>query len=171
MILRERLQWGQWLAVLLATLGVSYSVLVVGQVPWIALGLAASFGIYGLLRKLIIVQPLLGLTLETCLLSPVALIYLSLHQDNHFGQGTGVTLLLIGCGVVTSWPLFCFNSAAQLLQLSTLGFFQYLAPSLQLALGIWLYQEPFTPANMIVFGLIWTALGLYSAVSLYNRRS
>jgi chloramphenicol-sensitive protein RarD len=170
-ILHERLQWGQWLAVFLATIGVSYSILAVGQVPWIALGLAFSFGIYGFLRKIIIVKPLLGLAVETCLLTPVAIAYLALwHNNNHFGQNALITLLLIGCGVVTSLPLFCFNSAVQLLRLSTIGFFQYIAPSLQLIIGIWLYHEPFTRNNAIVFGFIWTALALYSGVSLVNRK-
>jgi chloramphenicol-sensitive protein RarD len=171
-ILHERLQWGQWLAVCLATIGVSYSILAVGQVPWIALGLAFSFAIYGLLRKVIIVKPLLGLTVETCLLTPVALTYLaSWHNSNHFGENSLITLLLIGCGVVTSVPLFCFNSAVQLLRLSTIGFFQYIAPSFQLIIGIWLYHEPFTKNHAIVFGFIWTALALYSVVSLANRKT
>jgi chloramphenicol-sensitive protein RarD len=170
-ILHERLQWGQWLAVSLATIGVGYSILAVGQVPWIALGLAFSFAIYGLLRKVIIVKPLLGLTVETCLLAPMVIAYLALwDNNNHFGQNSLITLLLIGCGVVTSVPLFCFNSAVQLLRLSTIGFFQYIAPSLQLIIGIWLYHEPFTKNHAIVFGFIWTALALYSAVSLANRK-
>ena len=170
-ILRERLQWLQWLAFSLATFGVGYSIFAAGQVPWIALGLAFSFGMYGFLRKIIIVKPLLGLAVETCLLAPVAIAYLSWHNDNHFGQNGLITLLLIGCGVVTSVPLFCFNSAVQLLRLSTIGFLQYIAPSLQLIIGVWLYHEPFTRNNAIVFGLIWTALAVYSATSLVNRKA
>jgi chloramphenicol-sensitive protein RarD len=170
-ILRERLQWGQWLAVFLATIGVNYSIFAVGQVPWIALGLAVSFGMYGLLRKVIVVQPLLGLTLETCLLAPIAIAYLTWHADNHFGQNGFITLLLMGCGIVTSVPLFCFNIAVQRLRLSTMGLFQYIAPSLQLIVGIWLYHEPFTKNNAIVFGFIWTALALYSGISLVDRNS
>lgn len=170
-ILRERLQWGQWIAVLLATIGVSYSIFAVGQVPWIALGLAFSFGIYGFLRKVIIVKPLLGLAVETCSLSPVAIAFLAYHNNAPFGQNGLITLLLIGCGVVTSFPLFCFNSAVQRLRLSTMGFFQYIAPSLQLIIGIWLYHEPFTRNNIIVFGFIWTALALYSGISLVNRKT
>jgi chloramphenicol-sensitive protein RarD len=169
-ILRERLFWGQWLAVILAGIGVSYSVFSVGQVPWIALGLAFSFGFYGLSRKLIPVPPSLGLTVETCLLTPVALIYLAWQDGQQFGQSEFVTLLLIGCGIVTSVPLFCFSSAAQILQLSTMGFFQYIAPSLQLMLGVWLYHEPFTKTHAIAFGFIWAALALYSGISLCNRK-
>ena len=170
-ILRERLRWGQWLAFSLATFGVGYSIFAAGQVPWIALGLAFSFGIYGFLRKIIVVKPLLGLAVETCLLAPVAIAYLTLHNDNHFGQNGLITLLLIGCGVVTSVPLFCFNSAVQLLRLSTIGFLQYIAPSLQLIIGVWLYHESFTRNNAIVFGLIWSALAVYSATSLVNRKA
>ncbi len=170
-ILRERLKWAEWTAFFLATVGVSYSIFAVGQVPWIALGLAFSFGTYGLLRKVIIVKPLLGLTVETCLLAPVAIAYLALHNDNHFGQSGSITMLLIGCGVVTSIPLLCFNSAVQQLRLSTMGFFQYIAPSLQLIVGVWLYHEPFTRSNAIVFGFIWIALALYSGISLINRQA
>ena len=170
-ILRERLNWGQWIAFGLATVGVFYSIFAVGQVPWIALGLAFSFGIYGFLRKIIIVKPLLGLTVETCLLAPVAIAYLAWQNDSHFGQNGAITMLLIGCGLVTSLPLFCFNSAVQKLRLSTMGFLQYIAPSLQLIIGIWLYQEVFTRNNAIVFGLIWTALTIYSGVSLVNPQT
>ena len=122
--LRERLHWVQWLAVAIATFGVAYSVIAVGQTPWIALALAVSFAFYGLLRKIIPVQPLAGLTTETCLLAPVAIAYiayLSTQNTNHFGQNPSLSLLFIGCGVVTSLPLFCFNTAAQRLRLSTLG--------------------------------------------------
>lgn len=170
-ILRERLQWLQWTAFGLATAGVGYSIFAVGQVPWIALGLAFSFGTYGLLRKIIIVKPLLGLTVETCLLAPVAIAYLGWHNDNHFGQNEVITLLLIGCGIVTSFPLFCFNSGVRQLRLSTMGFFQYIAPSLQLIIGVRFYHEPFTSNNALVFGLIWTALALYSGTSLINRQT
>jgi chloramphenicol-sensitive protein RarD len=166
LVLRERLPWMQWLAVGLAAVGVTYAVIAVGQPPWIALTLAFSFGFYGLLRKLIIVEPLLGLTVETSILAPLALVYLIIQGQPLVQQSSVTGLLLVGCGVVTAFPLFCFNSAAQHLQLSTLGFFQYIAPTVQLALGIWLYHEPFTRTNWIVFGCIWTALALYSSTLL-----
>lgn len=163
LVLRERLPWIQWLAIGLAAVGVTYAVLAVGQPPWIALTLAISFGCYGLLRKLIVVEPLLGLSVETCLMAPLALVYLILQGQPLVQQTIPTGLLLVGCGVVTAFPLFCFNSAAQHLPLSTLGFFQYIAPTVQLTLGIWLYQEPFTPTNWVVFGCIWLALALYSS--------
>jgi chloramphenicol-sensitive protein RarD len=167
-VLRERLHWGQWLAVLLAAAGVSYSVWGAGQMPWIALSLAISFGIYGLLRKLIVVPPLLGLALETSWLTPVALGYLLLQPDQQFGRQPIPTLLLLGAGVVTSLPLFCFSSAAQRLPLSTMGFFQYIAPSLQLLLGVWVYGEPFTRSSLVVFSCIWSALLLFTLVAIFK---
>jgi chloramphenicol-sensitive protein RarD len=165
-VLRERLQWGQWLAVALAAGGVGYAVYAMEQIPWIALSLAVSFGIYGLLRKLIKVPPLVGLALETSWLAPLALIYLLLQPNQLFGAQVTPTLLLLGAGIVTSFPLFCFSAAAQRLPLSTLGFFQYLAPSLQLLLGVWLYREPFTQRHFILFGCIWIALLIYSIATL-----
>jgi chloramphenicol-sensitive protein RarD len=171
--LKERLHWVQWLAVAIAAFGVAYSVTAVGQIPWIALGLAVSFAFYGLLRKIIPVQPLAGLTAETCLLSPIAIAYigyLATQNTNHFGQSPSLSLLFIGCGVVTSLPLFCFNTAAQRLRLSTLGLFQYIAPSLQLLCAIWIYKEPFTLNHAVTFGCIWTALALYSGKALLDSR-
>jgi chloramphenicol-sensitive protein RarD len=168
-VLRERLHWGQWLAVLLAAAGVSYSVWGKGQIPWIALSLAISFGIYGLLRKLIVVPPLLGLALETSWLTPLALVYLLLQPHQQFGREPVPTLLLLGAGVVTSLPLFCFGSAAQRLPLSTMGFFQYIAPSLQLLLGVWVYGEPFTHDSLVVFSCIWSALLLFTLVAIFKK--
>ncbi|MFZ9739623.1 MAG: EamA family transporter RarD, partial [Prochlorotrichaceae cyanobacterium] len=161
-VLRERLSPLQGIAVGLAALGVGNFIWGFGAVPWFALILASSFALYGLCRKLIPVSPLCGITLETLLLAPCALLWLGLQPENAFGSGTGITLLLCLAGVVTSLPLFCFNTAAKLLPLSTLGFLQYLAPSLQLLLGIFLYGEPFTHTHLVSFGLIWTALGLYT---------
>jgi chloramphenicol-sensitive protein RarD len=170
-VLRERLAWGQWLAVALAASGVGYAVAAMGRVPWLALALAVSFGFYGLLRKLIVVPPLLGLALETSWLAPLALIYLLLQPQPYFGQQLAPTLLLLGAGIVTALPLFCFSAAAQRLPLSTMGFFQYLAPSLQLLLGVFLYREPFTRQHIVLFGCIWSALLVYTAVTLGQRRS
>ncbi len=171
-ILKERLTWGQSGAVFLAALGVLNSVVALGQVPWLGLTLAVSFGSYGLLRKLIPVSPLVGLTMETCLLSPVAIAYLTFlntQHTSHFAQNPTLTVLFIGAGVITSLPLLWFNNAAQRLRLSTLGFFQYIAPSLQLGLGILIYHEPFTQAHLVTFGLIWAALALYSVTSALQR--
>jgi chloramphenicol-sensitive protein RarD len=171
-ILKEKLTWGHWTAVLLATVGVLNSAVTFGHIPWLALSLAFSFGSYGLFRKIIPVNPLTGLTVETVLLTPVAIAYLgylSAQHTNHFGQSIPLTLLFMGCGVVTALPLLWFNNAVQRLPLSTLGFFQYLAPTLQLLLGIAIYHEPFTLSHGISFSFIWAALALYLRLVTHPR--
>lgn len=166
-VLRERLTPLQGLAVGFATLGVINFVARLGAVPWIAFAVALSFALYGLGRKLLAVSPLLGIFMETLLLSPLAIVWLGHAANPNLGQGEpgqpwSLTLLLLGSGVVTSIPLLCFNKAAKLLPLSNLGFLQYIAPCLQLMLGVFLYGEPFTQAHLVSFGWIWLALGVYS---------
>jgi chloramphenicol-sensitive protein RarD len=168
-ILKERLNRGQKLAVLMAAIAVGNFVWHFGQVPWIAVFLALSFATYGLFRKLITVSPIVGLTVETLLAMPIALGwvgYRAVTGTGFFGMDGQVTLLLIGCGVVTALPLLWFNNAAKRLRLSTMGFFQYLAPSLQLALGVLFYHEPFTTIHGLTFTLIWSAIALYSVSSV-----
>ncbi len=172
--LKERLNRSQQLAVVLAAIGVAYFVLHLGTVPWIALGLAVSFAFYGLLRKLLAVAPMAGLAVETLLITPLALAsigFLSITGQNHWGLNWPLTLLFLGCGIVTTFPLLWFNNAAKRLRLSTLGFFQYFAPSLQLILGVFLYHEPFTLTHAVTFGCIWAALILYSVTALRQQRS
>ncbi|MCU0547925.1 MAG: EamA family transporter RarD [Leptolyngbya sp. Prado105] len=168
-ILKERLNQGQKLAVLIAAIAVSNFVWHFGQVPWIALFLAFSFAMYGLLRKLITVSPIVGLTIETLLALPIAFAWVGhgfVAETGFFGTTLNVTLLLMGCGIVTALPLLWFNNAAKRLRLSTMGFFQYLAPSIQLALGVLFYREPFTAIHAATFTLIWAAIALYSASSM-----
>lgn len=172
-VLRERLYWGQWVAVGLAAIGVSYFIWQFGSVPWIALGLAGTFALYGLLRKVVAVSPMVGLAVETAWMTPVALImifYWSTTSSGTFGSSPGLTLLFIGAGIATSMPLLWFNNAAKRLSLSTLGFFQYVAPSIQLMLGVFLYQEPFTQTHLVSFSCIWTALLIYSGTSLLRPK-
>lgn len=172
--LKERLNRGQILAVILATLGVANFVWRFGSMPWIALALALSFALYGLLRKVVPVAPMVGLAVETLLITPLALLmvaYWAVTRVGHLGTSLSITLLFIGAGIVTSLPLLCFNNAAKRLRLSTLGFFQYLAPSIQLALGVLLYREPFTSTHAVTFGLIWLALLIYSGTSLWAAKS
>lgn len=171
--LRERLLLGQKIAVLLAAIGVVNFIGYFGQVPWIAIGLAVSFGLYGLFRKIVPVSPMVGLAVETLLATPVALGLLgygAIMRSDHWGSSWWLTILFIGCGVVTSLPLLWFNNAAKRLKLSTMGFFQYLAPSLQLGLGVFLFHEPFTTTHAVTFGFIWTALAVYSVTSLRQQR-
>lgn len=172
--LKERLNRAQTLAVLLAGVGVGNFVWQFGEVPWIALGLAFSFAFYGLLRKVVPVAPMVGLAMETLLIAPVALVflsYLTVIEVQHWGMSWFTNLLLMGSGVVTSLPLLWFNNAAKRLRLSTLGFLQYMAPSLQLMLGVLLYHEPFTRTHAVTFGFIWSALVIYSTTSLMVQRS
>jgi chloramphenicol-sensitive protein RarD len=145
LFLRERLSMVQTLAVFLASCGVAHFGWHLGHVPWIALGLAFSFGLYGLLRKIVVVSPFVGLLIETALMTPVALAViwiLSTQGQIGFGTSPHVTLLFLGAGVVTILPLLWFNSAIKLLRLSTMAFLQYLAPSLQLLVGVIVFTNP-----------------------------
>jgi len=173
LFLKERLNRVQTVAVGLAAIGVANFIWHVGTIPWMALALAFSFGFYGLLRKSADIPPLVGLTIETLLITPMAVAlmsYWAVTGTTHWGQGW-VTVLFIGCGVITSMPLLWFNTAALRLRLSTIGFFQYLAPSIQLLLGVFLYHEPFTLNHTVTFGLVWTAIVLYSSSSLLMHRA
>ncbi|MGL6069698.1 EamA family transporter RarD [Craterilacuibacter sp.] len=172
LVLGEHLTRIQTIAVGLSALGVAWLTFSVGTLPWIALILAISFGIYGLLRKTAHLPSLEGLALETWLLFPLALGALLWFE----GQGVGVfghaaadiNLLLLGAGVVTTIPLLLFGAGARRLSMSTLGVLQYLSPTMQFLLGVWLYQEPFTGTRMLGYGLIWSALLLYSGASLFS---
>jgi chloramphenicol-sensitive protein RarD len=172
-VLRERLNARQWIALGLAAAGVLSFVVNLGQVPAIALGLAFSFALYGLLRKMVAIAPLTGLAIETLYIAPFMGLWL-LHQEQqgvgNFG-GSGLAIAFIGAGVVTSMPLLWFNNAAKRLPLSSIGFLQYISPSLQLLLGVVVYHEPFTQIHMITFGLIWVALAIYSGDRLWINRA
>ena len=169
--LGERLTRGQLVAVVIGAAGGVYWAVDLGEAPWIALTLAGSFGLYGLVRKIASVGPLEGLTLETLLLAPAALAYLThltaqgVMMLPH--EGVDVKALLAGAGVITA-PLLCFTSAARLLPLSMLGFFQYLAPSLSFLIAVGLYREPFGRAQAVAFSCVWAALALFS---LATRRA
>jgi chloramphenicol-sensitive protein RarD len=143
-------------------------------VPWSALGLAGSFGLYGLVRKVADVEALTGLTVETLVLTLPAVGYLVWQsaQGNAVFGGVGATgqILVLASGVVTAIPLLCFGAAARRLPLSTLGFLQYVAPSMQLALAVWWYGEAFAVDHAISFGFIWAGLALFSAESILVRR-
>jgi len=172
LILGERLRPVQWTVVGLAAAGVAWLTWQSGHLPWIALTLAASFGMYGLLRKTAALGALEGLALETMLLFPLALAYLIALtvQDQHGFSGAplSVQLLLAASGPITAIPLLLFAAGARRIPLSVLGLLQYIAPSLQLLLGVWLYHEPFGGARMIGFILIWSALAIYSMEGLWQ---
>ena len=172
--LKERLRPPQLVAVLVAAAGVLYLTIYYGEFPWIALTLAISFGLYGLIRKIAPVGALVGLTVETLLLSIPALIYL-FYLDSH-GAGSflrvnlKLDLLLMGCAITTATPLLFFTLGARRLYLSTLGLLQYIAPSCMFVLAVFLFNEPFATAQVLTFIFIWTALGVYSADSVWHYR-
>ena len=172
--LGERLNRVQMVAVALAVAGVAYLTLNYGQAPWIALYLAGSFGLYGLIRKIAPVNAIGGLFIETLILAPLALGYLVwLHVTGagSFGrESIGFDVLLIASGPVTALPLLWFSAAARRLNLSTVGFFQYIAPSTQFLLAVFVYGEPFTPAHAVTFPLIWTALAIFTADAVRRQR-
>jgi chloramphenicol-sensitive protein RarD len=172
---RERLRLLQWVAVGLAALGVVHLTLASDQFPWIALALGFSFAFYGLVRKIIQVDSLLGLTTETLFLLPVALacqIYWIKVDRSAFGSiDTRLDILLILSGFITAIPLLFFGAAARRLPLSLLGFLQYLAPTLQFLLAVTFFNEPFESTKLISFLLIWTALIFYSFDSWFALRA
>jgi len=173
--LRERLSRWQLLSVLLAMTGVLNLTLHHGRFPWIALVLATSFGLYGLLRKVVRVEAMVGLTVETLLLGPIALgylVYLASQQQGAFLAGElRLDLLLPLSGVVTAIPLLLFVGAARRLQLATIGFLQYITPSLHFMLAVGLYHEPFTQGHLFSFLCIWAGLGIYSSDALWKNRA
>jgi chloramphenicol-sensitive protein RarD len=174
-LLRERLNRAQWIAVGLAAIAVLYLALRAGRPPWIAGTLAVSFSLYGLLRKVISVDALPGLTTETLLLMPLAVAYLAWCQWSGSGalttQGPGVAALLVGSGLVTAIPLFLFAYGARALPYSTVGVLQYIAPTLQLMCGVVFFREGFGPALAAGFVLIWLALLIYAADGLWRAHS
>lgn len=172
--LKERLRRLQWLAVILAATAVLFLTIYYGEFPWISLLLGFSFGFYGLIRKVIQVGSLIGLTIETLLLAlpaTVYLIFLQTHAQSSFLQlGVKTDLMLIGAGVITTVPLLLFTISARRVNLSTVGFMQYIAPTCIFVLGVLIYQETFNTAHIITFLLIWTALILYSIDSVIHLR-
>ena len=171
--LRERLRRMQGISVVLALAGVAFMVVRYGHLPWIALVLAFSFGFYGLIRKTADVPPLVGLTVETALMLPLALVYLVVQQlrgAGAFGADWATSLLLMAAGIITAVPLLWFVAAAKRLRYVTMGFIQYLAPTGQFLLAVLVYHEAFTSDHLITFAFIWAALVLYSVDSVIQPR-
>jgi len=172
--LKERLSRFQWLAIACAATGTGYLAWYLGATPWVPLALAVTFGFYGLVRKKLNAGPMIGLLWETILLSPLAIVYLTwwvAPADHHFfNDGTGISLLLVGAGVVTVLPLVWFNMAAKRLTLTTIGFMQYIGPSISFLTAVFLFDEVFTPGHMVTFTLIWIALALVSVEPFFRAR-
>jgi chloramphenicol-sensitive protein RarD len=173
-LLSERLTRAQWTAVALAATGVAYLTIVAGSLPWIALTLAFSFGTYGLIRKVVKVESLPGLATETLVLLPFAAVYLFWCESAGTGAlghaGPAIAALLIGSGPLTAIALFLFAYGARLLPYSTVGALQYIAPTLQLACGVFAFHERFERTRAIGFALIWAALLIYAGEGLWLSR-
>ncbi|MED4784624.1 EamA family transporter RarD [Brevibacillus choshinensis] len=171
--LKEKLRVGQWVALGMAALGVLYITLMYGQMPWVALSLAMTFAFYGLAKKVVNLEAMIGLAWETIFVAPIALIYLIMLQVN--GTGTAIELegwklaMLALAGVGTAMPLYWFAQATKRLPLSTLGFIQYLSPTIQLLSAVFLFGEKFTTTHLVSFSLIWGALLVFTISSMRKK--
>ena len=172
-MLREKLAAAQWIAVGLAGVAVAILTVAAGVLPWVALVLMTTFGIYGFLRKTLPIGPNQGFLLEVLLLCPLALAYiLWLGGDGHFTKPGGWDgLLLIGSGAVTAIPLILYANGAKGLRLSTIGILQYIAPTMILLIAVFVFHEPFGLARAIAFPLIWAALILYTISMIRTARA
>ncbi len=174
-IFHERLRPVQWLPIVLAALGVLYLTITYRALPWIALALAFSFGLYGMVKKTAPLGSLYGLTLETGLLFIPALAYLVgcelAGQGAFLHSSTTMNWMMVGAGLVTTVPLLLFASAAPRVPLTMIGILQYINPTMQFLLGVLVYHEPFTHDRLIGFGLVWAGLILFWAEGLYARRN
>lgn len=169
----ELLRRNQAMAIGLAALGVAYLIFIYGEVPYIALSLALTFSCYGAVKKTITVPATHGMAIETGLLILPAImymLYLSWTGTADFGADIKIDIMLVLGGLVTLAPLLLFAMAAQKISMTALGMTQYLGPSLQLAIGVWIYNESFGPERQIAFGLIWAGLVVYSIDQLNHRR-
>lgn len=177
LVLHERLRTAQKVAVGVGTVAVVVIAIGYGQVPWVALSLAITFALYGLVKKKVggLVSPLVGLTIETALLTPVALVFLVWLQASGSGhyvsQGPGLTLGLTLAGVVTAIPLLLFAAASSRIPLSMMGLIQYLTPVIQFSIGVWVNHEVMPAPRWIGFGLVWVALVVLTIDSLRAARS
>jgi chloramphenicol-sensitive protein RarD len=174
LILRERLLATQWMAVAIAVVAVLVLTVSYGQVPWISLTLALSFGTYGLIKKFVGIGAVASLTIETAVLAPFALTLLIFWINSGDAaiilQGTNLTLLLILVGPVTAIPLLAFGAAANRIPLATLGILQYLTPILQFVLALVVFNEPMTTTRWIGFLLVWLALIVFTAATIRQER-
>ncbi len=173
-VLREKINIAQIIALSLAAVGVYILASQYGRIPWIALVLAITFAMYGLIKKTVQVEPIIGIAIETALITPIAFIFLTVKQM----QGTAAfinvalktDLLLVGAGIATALPLIWFAKGAQTLKLSTIGFLEYIAPTISLLLGVFVFKEQFSILHLISFGFIWAAIIVYtfSKTSFYR---
>ena len=163
-VLKEKLTRGQCIALILAGLAVINLTIHFGTFPWVALILAFTFAIYGLLKKTVDVSAMFGLTIETMLVTPIAIVYLLMISNSAFladSVSLATPLLLIGTGIATAIPLLLFAHGAKKIPLALLGFLQYIAPTIMLIIGIFIFKETFSSAHIISFALIWISLIIF----------
>ena len=174
LILKEKLTHWQVLAIGLAAAGVMVMTIHYGRFPWIALTLAVTFAFYGLSKKLIQVDSLTGIALETAVVTPIALIYIINRQIHGIGAIGSIplpaTLILFGAGIVTATPLLWFAIGAKRVRFTVLGFLQYIAPTISLLAGVFIIKEKFTPTHLVSFTLIWLGLLIFIVFNLYSAR-
>ncbi len=173
-VLGERLRRLQWVALGIAAAAVVGLTIEYGRPPWVALVLAFSFGSYGLAKKKANAGAVESLTFETIVLAPIAIGYIAFlvaTGRSEFGpNGTGHMLLLAATGIITAVPLICFGAAATRVSMTTIGLLQYLAPTIQFALGVFLFHEPMPTFRWVGFGLVWLALVIFTVESVNHRR-
>jgi chloramphenicol-sensitive protein RarD len=173
-VLRERPRRAQWWALAVAGLGVLWLAIFSVSLPWVGLFLAASFGMYGLMRKTAPLGAIEGFALETLLLAPLAAGLLAWRVSHGGGAaegGAGILALLALAGPLTALPLLLFVAGARRIPLTTLGLLQYISPTIQFALGVWLFHEPFSGPRLVGFLFIWAALVMYTAEGLLSMRA
>ena len=175
LVLKEKLRRGQWIAIGVAATGVAWLTWQAGQVPYIALVLALSFGAYGLLRKTAALAALEGLSFETLILFPLAVAYLGwlvYHGQSVFlnAEADSTRWLLVAAGPTTAIPLLLFAAGARRIPMSVLGMLQYMSPSLQMLLGVWVFHEAFSSTRLVGFLFIWGALATYMLEGWLNNR-
>ncbi|GIO26771.1 EamA family transporter RarD [Ornithinibacillus bavariensis] len=163
-VLKEKLTRSQTLSVILAGVGVLYLTFSYGVFPWVSIFLAVTFALYGLFKKVVDIPAMFGLTIETMIVTPIALIYLLTLPENAFSFSAGSTqdnLFLMGAGIATAIPLLMFASGTKRIPLAMVGFLQYIAPTIMLIIGVFVYHETFQTEHLISFGFIWLALLIY----------
>ncbi len=175
LVLKEKLRRGQWIAIGVAAAGVAWLTWQAGQLPWIALILGMTFGGYGLLRKTAALAALEGLSLETMILFPLALVYvlwLTWHGQNTFlnSASDSTRWLLAAAGPITAIPLLMFAAGARKIPMAVLGLLQYLSPTMQALLGVWVFHEAFPAPRLVGFLIIWAALALYVLEGVWVSR-
>lgn len=172
---KEKLKLWQWIPIILAGSGVLYMTISIGELPWIALILAFSFGFYGMIKKIAPLSSLQGLTLETVILLLPALVYLIQAENSGVGafthQGLFIDFLIVLAGIITTIPLLLFASAAKKIPLSYIGVLQYIAPTIQFLLGVLVFKESFSVNQFIGFSAVWIALIIFGLNSFASYRA